>query len=95
MFADPPYTVQHNNNGFIKYNEKIFSWEDQVRLAECLAAATRRGACVVSTNANHVSVRDLYTTRGFTCRVTSRFSAISGGGDHRGQYEELIITSKS
>lgn len=95
IFADPPYTVQHNNNGFIKYNEKIFSWEDQVRLADCLAAAVCRGANVVSTNANHQSVRDLYSSRSFTCRVTSRFSAISGGGQHRGQYEELIITSSS
>jgi len=93
VFADPPYTVRHNNNGFLNYNEKIFSWSDQIRLADCLARAMERGAFVVSTNANHDSVRELYTERGFRCRTTSRFSAISGTGKDRGQYEELIITN--
>lgn len=93
VFADPPYTVQHNNNGFLKYNEKIFSWEDQIRLADCLAAARERGAHIVSTNANHASVRSLYDERGFRCITTTRFSSISGAAKNRGQYEELIITS--
>ncbi len=43
LFVDPPYTANHNNNGFLKYNENIFSWADQVRLSECLKRANDRG----------------------------------------------------
>jgi DNA adenine methylase len=60
IFADPPYTVKHNLNGFLKYNESIFSWEDQVRLCHALTSAADRGVTVVLTNAAHSSVRDLY-----------------------------------
>lgn len=43
LFVDPPYTVHHNLNGFIKYNEILFSWDDQIRLAESLELARKRG----------------------------------------------------
>lgn len=93
IFADPPYTVRHNMNGFIKYNENLFSWEDQERLARALAAAKNRGAKIVSTNANHYSVRQLYPQQGFTLKTVSRFSPISASPDNRKQFEELVILS--
>lgn len=95
VFADPPYTVRHNTNGFIKYNEKLFSWNDQERLAAALARARNRGAHIIATNANHESVRDLYEDYGFNHCSVSRFSSISATGDRRKQYEELVISSHS
>ena len=53
----PPYTVQHNNNNFIKYNERLFSWDDQLRLKDALVRAKRRGAKIVLTNALHPTVQ--------------------------------------
>ncbi|MBS1604583.1 MAG: Dam family site-specific DNA-(adenine-N6)-methyltransferase [Bacteroidetes bacterium] len=93
IFVDPPYTVRHNLNGFIKYNEKLFSWEDQERLSTALIRAKNRGAKIVSTNANHFSVRQLYEGHGFTLKTVSRFSSISATPDNRKQFEELVILS--
>lgn len=92
VFADPPYTVRHNFNGFVKYNEKLFSWQDQERLAEALIRAKRRGVHILSTNAKHSSIRELYEDCGFNLITTSRFSPISASSEHRKQYDELIIS---
>jgi len=94
LFVDPPYTVCHSKNGFIKYNEALFSWADQERLAGCLIEAQERGAYVVATNAPHDSVRALYD-RHFTLLGVGRFSPMSGKAESRGTYNELIILSPS
>jgi DNA adenine methylase len=60
IFCDPTYTVAHDNNGFVRYNERNFSWLDQVRLAKEAMAARTRGATVLISNAHHNSVRQLY-----------------------------------
>ncbi|UQI40951.1 DNA adenine methylase [Vreelandella venusta] len=90
VFVDPPYTVKHNLNGFVKYNEKLFSWDDQVRLKESILRAANRGAKVLLTNANHESILDLYKLPNKT-KVLKRSSVISGTSQHRGKYEELTI----
>jgi len=93
LFVDPPYTVRHNLNGFVKYNENLFSWEDQERLARALIRAKDRGVKIVATNANHDSVRELYDHNGFSLKTVSRFSSISASSNSRKQFEELVILS--
>lgn len=90
VFVDPPYTVAHNNNGFLKYNEDIFSWDDQVRLRDAVVEAVSRGAKVLVLNANHQSVRELYDGLGQP-HVVSRHSVISGKADFRRGVEEFAI----
>lgn len=92
VFVDPPYTVAHGSNGFLKYNESLFSWEDQERLAECLRAAKKRGAKVIATNADHDSVEKLYKGD-FSIVKVSRQSVISGKAESRKKYTELVIRS--
>ncbi len=89
VFVDPPYTVKHNTNGFIKYNEKLFSWEDQERLKACIDKAVARGAKVLVTNADHESIRDLY--HGYQQVQMDRLNVLSGKAEYRGRYNELII----
>lgn len=92
IFADPPYTVKHNHNGFIKYNESIFSWEDQIRLCDALSAAAGRGATVIATNAAHASIQELYGGL-FSIETLSRASVLAGNAQARGVYDELLITA--
>jgi len=90
VFADPPYTVKHNNNGFVKYNQTLFSWQDQIRLRNALLRAKRRGVSIIATNANHESIHQLYSKH-FEVKSITRASIIGGGSEFRGVYEELII----
>jgi DNA adenine methylase len=90
LFVDPPYTVRHNYNGFIKYNERLFAWEDQIRLRDSLVRASKRGAKFLMTNAFHDSVRALYEAD-FKMFSAERNSVISGTNIGRGIYEELLV----
>ncbi|WP_374267085.1 DNA adenine methylase [Zoogloea sp.] len=90
VFIDPPYTVARNNNGFLKYNEDIFSWADQERLKAEAVAAASRGASVLVLNAHHDSVSKLYSDAG-TLHVVKRHSVISSTSAHRKGVEELAV----
>jgi DNA adenine methylase len=90
VFVDPPYTVKHNLNGFIKYNQKIFSWEDQVRLRDAIVRAVNRGAKVMITNANHQSVRELYQDIGEQ-KALARSSVLAASANFRANVDELMV----
>jgi DNA adenine methylase len=90
LFVDPPYTVKHNLNGFVKYNETLFSWEDQIRLRDCIRLATTRGASVVLTNAYHQSVRKLYKGIGQHRRL-KRASVLAADSEKRKLCDELLV----
>ena len=92
LFLDPPYTVRHNMNGFVKYNQKIFAWEDQVRLRDALLRASGRGVQFALTNADHESVRELYAGFG-RHKTLARYSVIAGKSAHRSKSTELLVHS--
>lgn len=89
VFLDPPYTVAHENNGFVLYNQKIFSWEDQIRLEKYIEAVKEKGAYFILTNAAHKSIEELYRNAGESLKL-NRFSLIGGKGATRRKYNELL-----
>jgi DNA adenine methylase len=91
VFIDPPYAVKHNNNGFVKYNERIFSWDDQIRLALAVRRAGARRVRVIMTNAHHDSVTQLYASFAEIVPL-SRQSVLSGLTAYRGGTQESLIT---
>ncbi|MFK5890277.1 MAG: Dam family site-specific DNA-(adenine-N6)-methyltransferase [Flavobacteriaceae bacterium] len=91
LFIDPPYTVAHENNGFIQYNQAIFSWKNQIQLAKVTSKLEEKGVKFIVTNAYHDCIKDLYTTG---CqKPLSRSSTIGGKGATRATYKEIIITN--
>ena len=77
VYADPPYTINHGLNGFRKYNQHLFDWDDQIRLRDSLTCAMDRGACVCISNAWHSSILELYADK-FRMISLDRASLISG-----------------
>lgn len=92
LFIDPPYVTSHNNNGFIEYNENIFSWNDQIRLSIVAHQAVDRGATVLVTNANHSQVIDLY--HGFERVILERASTLAAAKDRRGRTSEILLIGR-
>lgn len=91
IYLDPPYTVAHGNNGFVKYNARLFSWSDQIRLAHTAANLARRGCTVIVSNAAHPSVQELYS--GFDMFVVERQSRIAAASYARKRVPEYVFVA--
>jgi DNA adenine methylase len=91
VYLDPPYTVTHGNNGFLLYNERIFSWADQSRLADAVRELDRRRVLFLMSNADHPSVAELY--REFTTRRVTRSSVLAADSERRRTVGELLISN--
>ena len=89
IYCDPTYTVTHANNGFIRYNERNFSWSDQERLAASAISAHKRGAFVVVSNAYHPSIKRLFNS--YKQIVVTRKSLLSTIPSARGEVKEYLI----
>lgn len=92
VFLDPPYIVNHVNNGFVKYNEKLFSWDDQENLAKFIQKIKERKAYYILTNAKHKSVSDLFGKINKPETII-RANVIGGSKAKRGLVEELVFTN--
>jgi len=92
VYLDPPYTTAHANNGFLKYNAKIFTWDDQKRLAEVAHELARRGCSVIISNADHSSIRRLYGD--FRVLEINRYSVIAASGKFRRRITECAFYNR-
>jgi len=92
LFLDPPYTVAHSNNGFIEYNQRLFTWKDQIRLADFISLIRKRKAKFVLTNAFHESVEKQFGRLGNIHEIP-RSSTVTSIIEKRSLTKEYLITN--
>lgn len=89
VFCDPTYTVSHNNNGFVRYNESNFRWADQERLALVCGRLRARGVAVLVSNAFHEEIKLLY--RGALVYEVCRSSVLCPSPEKRRSTKEYLF----
>jgi len=94
VFLDPPYTVSHNDNGFIKYNQKLFSLDDQKRLSDLIDFIKTKNAYYILTNAANRTIEELFD-KGDRLFKKNRANLIGGTNAERGQTTEYVFTNVS
>lgn len=92
IFLDPPYAVTKGENGFLGYNAKFFSLEDQYRLGELIDHINAIGAYYILTNAAHGIIEEIFAPRGRMIPL-ERNSLIGGKKAFRGKIQEYIFTN--
>ncbi|MGX7420525.1 DNA adenine methylase [Carnobacterium gallinarum] len=93
VILDPPYTVSHNENGFIRYNQKLFSINDQYRLNDFINYIKSVGAYYILTNAAHEKIIEIFDKEEDERYELSRASLIGGKNASRGKVKEFVFTN--
>ncbi len=92
IYADPPYTLSGKNNGFLRYNDTLFSWCDQNRLAVANRRAARKGAFVIVSGLLHKDILKLYP--GWWVLELPRKSLVSKEIKGRRTISEILLFSR-
>ncbi|MEL7698470.1 MULTISPECIES: Dam family site-specific DNA-(adenine-N6)-methyltransferase [Pantoea] len=90
VFCDPPYEPLPDEAGFTAYSGTSFTFADQVRLVECLAAARDRGAKVVITNSSAPAILHLYISNGFRIAPLATRRSVSCKSETRKTVNDII-----
>ena len=91
VYLDPPYVTGHMNNGFVRYNEHLFTWGRQIELAEMAGRLSKKGVHVLVSNSAHADVIALYPE--FNQLLVNRRDQLSRDVSRRGLAPEVLLSS--
>lgn len=95
IFLDPPYATSknHSENGFLLYNEKLFTLEDQYRLKDLIEQIRAKGAYYILTNAYNDRIKEIFQFENEICVPVKRESVVGGRKASRNQVTEYLFTN--
>ena len=85
-YVDPPY-----DGSYVQYTSPVFDELEQCQLSECIQEAAKRGAHVLTSNADTPFIRELY--KGFNFVETKRANSINSNPSDRGSKGDLAIAT--
>lgn len=90
IFLDPPYLGSGRRDLYDRGQQ--FQWEDQVKLADCLASFQNRGIDFVLTNGFDAELEAVYRERGLNVAIVDALRSISANAESRETDAELVVT---
>ena len=78
VYCDPPYVPLNETASFTAYSQGGFTWQDQVRLLQCVEQAAQKCRGVVLSNHDTVATRELYRNAYIEALEVQRNSAAKG-----------------
>ena len=91
VYFDPPYIPLSETSAFTSYTHEGFSYEDQVRLRDCVKRLDEKGAFVMLSNSSSPLVEDLY--RDFIIHKVDVTRTNGAKASSRGKVSEIIVTN--
>ncbi|XP_018402042.1 PREDICTED: modification methylase DpnIIA-like [Cyphomyrmex costatus] len=90
-FFDPPYFHDDNRRDLYERN-RVFTFSDQIRLADALVDLKQRGVDFLLTNSARPQMIQLYRDRGLRVEEIEVHRSISSKTQGRGREGELVVT---
>lgn len=91
VYVDPPYHPLSSTASFTSYTKDSFGAEEQQKLADCFAKASKHGARLMLSNSDTEFTRKLYS--GFNIQTVQANRAINSKAAGRGAISELLVLS--
>lgn len=94
IFFDPPYSSTKTYETFTMYNECLFSWDDQIRLAEYCKELNSKNVKIMVSNLYHNEIKNLFHKElNFKTKEISKFSRVAGQLKDRKPIKEYLFTN--